>query len=328
MNDSLERRCIKKLFQESRTSVTIETERDLTLALGREEEVNTETTSASCCVPEFDIKTTKVDHEHTYVSINRNKNNDTFIKFSTGFESYKKFQLVYTTLSPMVHKIRYYGSSVINLSAEDQFFLTLMKLRQNKCNFELRMFFNVSQSTVSNIFITWVNFIYQLWMKLDIWPRKELVQYYMPRSFKNYHSNLRVILDGTEIKVQKPKNPKSQQASWSSYKLANTLKISVGATPGGLLSYCSQAYAGSISDRQVVERSELLKKCESGDSLLADRGFTIQDMFADKNVSARIPTILKGKSQLPGLRVIKDRELANKRVYIERIIGLTKTYKI
>ncbi|XP_045459131.1 uncharacterized protein LOC123669575 [Melitaea cinxia] len=265
-----ERRCIKKLFQESHTSVTIETERDLTLAIGREEEVNNETTSAACShsAPEFDTKTTQVDHEHTYGSINRNKNNDTFIKFYTGFESYKKFQLVYSTLSPMVHKIRYYGGSVINLSAEDQFFLTLMKLRQNKCNFELSMFFNVSQSTVSNIFITWVNFIYQLWIKLDIWPRKELVQYYMPRSFKNYDSTLRVILDGTEIKVQKPKNPKSQQASWSSYKHANTLKILVGATPGGLLSYCSQAYAGSISDRQAVERSELLKKCKSGDSIL------------------------------------------------------------
>lgn len=228
----------------------------------------------------------------------------------------------------MAHKIRYYGNNVINLNTEDHFFMTMMKLKQNKCNFELSKFFNVSQSTVSNIFITWVNFIYQLWTKIDIWPSKELVQYYMPRHFKNFDTNLRVILDGTEIKVQKPKNPKSQQASWSSYKHANTLKILVGATPGGLLSYCSQAYAGSISDRQMVERSDLISKCQSGDSLLADRGFTIQDMFIDKNVTVRIPTFLKGKSQLPGLTVIKDRELANKRVHIERIIGLTKTYKI
>ncbi|KAJ8728795.1 hypothetical protein PYW07_006491 [Mythimna separata] len=128
----------------------------------------------------------------------------------------------------------------------------------------------------------------------------------MPRHFKNFDTNLRVILDGTEIKVQKPKKPKSQQASWSSYKHANTLKILVGAAPGGLLSYGSQAYAGSISDRQMVERSDLMTKGQSGDSLLADRGFTIQDMFIDKNVTVRIPAFLKGKSQLPGLTVIKD----------------------
>lgn len=130
--------------------------------------------------------------------------------------------------------------------------------------------------------------------------------------------------------MQKPDNPVSQQASWSSYKHANTLKILVGATPGGLLLYCSDAYyyGGSVSDRQTVERSTLLQKCEPGDSILADRGFNIKDLFADKDVTVNIPTFLKGKSQLPGLTVLQDRKLASKRVHIERIIGLIKTYKI
>lgn len=85
-----------------------------------------------------------------------------------------------------------------------------------------------------------------------------------------------------------------------------------------MLSYCSQAYAGSTSDRQTVERSGILSMCQSGDSVLADRGFTIQDMFVEKNITVKIPTFLKGKSQLPGLTVIKDRELASKRVHIYR----------
>lgn len=96
----------------------------------------------------------------------------------------------------------------------------------------------------------------------------------MPDSFKQYDKNTRVIIDGTEIKIQKPGNPISQQASRSSYKHSNTLKLKVfvGATPVGLLSYCSPAYAGSISDWQTVERSNLLKMCEPGDSILADGG--------------------------------------------------------
>ncbi|XP_063366807.1 uncharacterized protein LOC134655286 [Cydia amplana] len=304
----------------------------INLGVGREEICTTEDIKVpvqnTYTSPEYLSKSTQVDHEHVYGSINRYKLDDKSILFYTGFETYKKFHFVYSTLSPMAPKIRYFGSNVTSLSTEDQFFLTLMKLRQNKCIFELSRFFNISETTVSNIFITWINFIHQLWSRINIWPSKELIQYYMPQHFKQYDENVRVILDGTEIAVQKPKNPTSQQASWSSYKHANTLKVLVGATPGGLLSYCSQAYAGSISDRQTVERSGLVSKCESGDSVLADRGFTVQDMFADKNITVKIPTFLKGKSQLPGLTIIKDRQLASKRVHIERIIGLTKTYKI
>lgn len=276
----------------------------------------------------FLCKGTQVDSEHMFGTINRYKTDDKAIQFYTGFESYKKFFFVYCTLSPVAHKINYFGSKVINVSTEDQFFLTLMKLRQNKCIFELSRFFNISTTTVSNMFITWINFIYQLWSKINIWPHKDLVQYYMPDHFKQYNVNVRVILDGTEIHVQKPKHPTAQQASWSSYKHGNTLKILVGATPGGLLSYCSPAYAGSVSDRQTVERSDLLQKCESGDVILADRGFNIQDKFAESNVTVNTPTFLKGQTQLPGLTVLKDRTLASKRVHIERLIGLTKTYKM
>lgn len=276
----------------------------------------------------FESKSMQVNFLHIYGSIQKYKNNDSVISFYTGFETYQKFHFVYSTLSPMVHLINYYGSHVQNISTEDQFFMTMMKLRQNKCNFELAQFFQISQTTVYNIFITWINFIDQLWKKLNIWPDKDLVHYYMPDSFKQYDKNTRVIIDGTEMKIQKPGNPVSQQASWSSYKHSNTLKVLVGATPGGLLSYCSPAYAGSISDRQTVERSNLLKKCEPGDSILADRGYNIQDMFIEKDVSVNIPSFLKGKAQIPGLKLLKDRKLASQRVHIERLIGLTKTYKI
>lgn len=61
---------------------------------------------------------------------------------------------------------------------------------------------------------------------------------------------------------------------------------------------------------------------------MADRGFTVQDLFASRHVSVNILAFLKGKSQLPGMTLLKDRKLANKRVHIEKLIGLTKTYRI
>jgi len=72
----------------------------------------------------------------------------------------------------------------------------------------------------------------------------------------------------------------------------------------------------------------LINKCQKGDSLMADRGFNVQDMFAPKGVTINIPAFLKGRDHLPGTTLMKDRKLARERVHIERPIGLTKTYTI
>lgn len=59
------------------------------------------------------------------------------------------------------------------------------------------------------------------------------------------------------VRFQNRKKPLAQQATWSTYKNKNTTKILVGASPGGLVTYVSEAYGGSASDRAIVERSDL-----------------------------------------------------------------------
>ena len=46
------------------------------------------------------------------------------------------------------------------LSIEDEFLLVMMKLRLGLTNLDIAMRFRVSEGTVSNIFITWINFLY------------------------------------------------------------------------------------------------------------------------------------------------------------------------
>jgi len=92
-------------------------------------------------------------------------------------------------------------------------------------------------------------------------------------------------VDGTEIPIQKPSNPMSQRATFSSYKNRNTAKVIVGSTPGGLISYLSPAYGGSASDRQIIESSQLPNMCDPGDSVMADKGFNVQDLFATNDVT-------------------------------------------
>jgi len=104
----------------------------------------------------------------------------------------------------------------------------------------------------------------------------------------------------------------------------------VGCTPRGAVVYVSDAYGGSASDRQIIERSDVVKNFsfQEGDSIMADRGIMVQDLFAAKNVKVNTPHMLRGKHQLSATEVVEDRRIASKRIHVERVIGLCKTFKI
>ena len=152
----------------------------------------------------------------------------------------------------------------------------------------------------------------------------------MPIDFKAKYSSTRIILDATEVKINKPRKISEQSCTWSSYKNANTMKAMIGISPRGVVTHVSPAYGGSASDRQIIERSDLLEdgKFASGESIMADRGIMVQDLFASKNVQVNTPTTMRGRNQLPADVVVQDRIIASKRVHVERVIGLAKTFKI
>lgn len=127
-------------------------------------------------------------------------------------------------------------------------------LRRNKPDFELSKMFGVSKTEISNIVVTWINFVADIWSLLNTWPSRELVNFYMPKSFRKHFNATRVIVDGTEIPIQTPGRPDAQKLTFSSYKHKNTLKFLVGASPGGLITYCSGGYAGSASDRPIFRK--------------------------------------------------------------------------
>jgi len=166
------------------------------------------------------------------------------------------------------------------------------------------------------------------WKELNLFPSREQTSLFMPDDFKHKYPATRLIIDGMECPMKKPKHPVSQQTTFSTYKNRNTLKVVVGSTPGGLISYVSPAYGGSTSDRQIVERSKLGELCDAGDTIMADKGFNIQDILAPHDVQVNIPTFLKRGNRFAPKSLSRDRKIASKRVHIERHIGLIKTYKI
>ena len=250
------------------------------------------------------------------------------VHFYTGLESYEKFKFVLSTLGPVVYHLNYYNDITPPLCITDQFLLVLMKLRRNYSNFELSKWFAVSDKVVTSCFVTWISLMYHQWGEIDWFPTREDTTYFADPEFIATFPCARVTLDGTEIPIQKPHEPLIQQATFSTYKNKNTLKVMVGTTPGGLVSYVSPAYGGSTSDRQIVERSRIFEKCDPGDMILADKGINVEDLVIPYNLHLNIPTFFRKKNRMNSKTVLKDRKCSSKRVHVERLIGAAKTYKL
>ena len=254
-------------------------------------------------------------------------NDSSALRFYTSFENYQHLLLFFAILGPAVNELRHFPSLPDVL---DQLLLTMIKLRLGKDDAELAYIFQISRSTVSSIFVTWTNFLYFQLKELNLWPDGQVIEDHMPVNFARLFPTTKIILDATEIPIEKPSNTAAQSITFSTYKNRNTAKTMIGCTPRGVVTYISDAYGGSVSDRQIIERSSLIAKYPfcSGDSIMADRGIMVQDLFASKNVKVNTPHMLKGKHQLAPAELVEDRRIASKRIHVERVIGLCKTFKI
>ena len=204
----------------------------------------------------------------------------------------------------------------------------MCRLRQGLPEEHLAHLFKVSVSTVSRVFITWLNFMYLRLGQINIWPSRTAIDKTMPEDFKKKYSSTRVIIDCTEVRCQMPSSLQLNGELFSNYKHRTTLKGLIGISPGGAITFISQLYTGSISDREIVARSGFLDlPFEDNDSVMADKGFTIQDLLP-LGVSLNIPFFLGSSSQMPAEDVVKTQEIASLRIHVERAINKIKNFHI
>lgn len=258
--------------------------------------------------------------------------------FYTGLPSYEDFVDLMAFLKPGdngSNVLRVEGDSSTNstkgrkrkLTVENELFLVLVRLRLGLFEADLAYRFCIAQSTVSRICTSWIKFLYARLGRVQLWKSREEIDSNMPREFSQYAST-RVILDATEIKCEVPSSLSLQSSTYSTYKSSNTFKGLVGVAPDGVLTYVSELFTGSMSDRECVIQSKFLKlEFDENDSVMADKGFLISDLLEKKGLKLNIPPFLRDGT-LSESQVAKTREIASLRIHVERRIQRIKSYHI
>lgn len=99
----------------------------------------------------------------------------------------------------------------------------------------------------------------------------------------------------------------------------------------------SQLYTGSISDKEIVNRSGFLNTLKdkltvgeilSSHAAMADKGFDIGDELNKVNLHLNIPPFLQNQSAFSEGDVIKTQTVAQHRIHIERAIGKVRRFRI
>lgn len=259
------------------------------------------------------------------------------MNFYTGLSSILLFNSLFILLEPYLKNLRYWrgtkqskvvaskirkksfiSSNKKKLSLKNEFLMTLMRLRLGLLNEDLADRFCISPASCSNIFKTWVRFLSEtLGKALVAWLPKESILQNMPKVYRKAgHGKLRVIIDCSEVFIERPKSLDVQAATWSDYKSHNTLKFLIGISPTGFITFLSDCYGGRASDKFICQDSGFYNCLDWYDEVMADRGFQITEELMLNFCTLSVPPGARLKSQMTSDECKKTKDIANLRIHI------------
>lgn len=206
--------------------------------------------------------------------------------------------------------------------------MTLIRLRHNMSFPLIAVLFGMHRTTASEIFKSTITVLAGILAKAVYWPSKEAVVDNLTVHFKKY-SNVRAVLDCTEIPLQRPRDLESRLLTYSWYKGTYTGNVLICETPGGHISYISQVYGGRASDSFITKESKIMEKfLPSIDSVMVDKGFLIEQLCLEYHIEMVRPPFLRKNKQLTKHDAERNKSIAAARVHVERAIQRMKQYKI
>lgn len=155
----------------------------------------------------------------------------------------------------------------------------MMKMKLSISISSLAVLFDINVQTCCNYVYDTVKILSKILKCMIFWPTKEEVLMNMPKCFNGF-SKTRVVLDCYEIPVGKPKCIVCRVKTYSHYKKGHTLKVSMNVTPSGIICHCSSTFGGRASNKVITKHTGIYEKCDPGDGVMVDKGYHIEDEFA------------------------------------------------
>ncbi|CAC5412038.1 unnamed protein product [Mytilus coruscus] len=128
---------------------------------------------------------------------------------------------------------------------------------------------------------------------LIVWLPREVIRDCCPESFRENYPRTTCIIDCAETFIQRQTNLRSRCETYSNFKSHDTAKYFEGISPHGQIMFISKACGGRASDKFIVEKSGFMNYLLPGDEIMADRGFTIDDLLFPLRVKLNIQAFTK-----------------------------------
>ena len=84
--------------------------------------------------------------------------------------------------------------------------------------------------------------MYHSFKAIERFPPWHIVEKHMPDTFRKEYPNTRLIIDATELQVERPSSLLTQSCTFSAYKNRNTVKVLIGILPSGVIAFVSPTY--------------------------------------------------------------------------------------
>lgn len=239
----------------------------------------------------------------------------------TGIPDHK----ILNKLAVLVEK--HENKNKMEASPKERVVLVFIVLKQAISFSCLAVLFGCSISSVHRYFVHTLPVLAATLQAAIEWPSKDEILNNMPLHFEKY-TRVRGVADCTEIPVERSHCVTCRLLTYSQYKSTYTIKFLVCVSPGGTITFISNAYGGRASDKAITTQSGLLDKFESfTDDIMVDRGFFIDDLCESHAVGIVRPPFTGKEPQMTHGDAVKTADIARARVHVERAIQRIKIFK-
>ena len=175
-----------------------------------------------------------------------------FVSVCIGFPEWITFSAFMDLLTPFLAGHRY------KLPVLTLILMFLMKLRLNLFDEYIAHRFGVHRSTVSRNFHRVLDIAATKTSFLIKWPERDMLRLTMPMAFRRFFKKCCIIIDCTEIFMERPSDLLARAQVWSNYKHHSTVKFLIGITAQGSISFVSKCAGGRMSDKEITESCGLM----------------------------------------------------------------------